>query len=1791
MSLLRIGSTGGTLLYQYKVHVLWLTLLCILFGQANILAQKFELGMTVLSAYADTSLPLSPVAKVFDIRKNAAAPRGEDWPQSNPKMVISPSTWTLQNMGEIYGIAIDTSGNIYMAATDMYKLDNPSSATTGSFSGPAGPGGLYLAASDDLSRVSTIIRSVDAPSIAELPSGVIPNTGGLGNGIGNVAYDWKNNQLFLTNLEDGRLYRIDLNRSKPAVVSIYDPFETDDAQRGMAPKREQLWAVGVYSDTSNNLTKVYYTTRPEPNVHGGKVFSITLDSTGEFIAPFHTQKQIYTDNGQLEITVPPGTSGRTRITDIAFSNDNRMLLAERGNPHRARVLEYQYRNDSWQSTNRNFNVGGWNIVLGLDGQNAAGGVDYGFRENGNNPFAYTDSLIWVSANYMSAPGAGSGFYYGIQGINARGNFPVTDPLKSNAYTDIFIDYDGVLNTYETTRLGDVEVYRDPSASILQGRINDILACNDLLQISLDSAGTVQVDIDMVTEGDGVNPCWQLRMFERGGGLIPNNILTCAYSGTTIDFLVKDTCTKISCWGMIKVEDKYPPRLYCANDTVRCGDDIRPEIMGFPIPVGATANATTDSTTFIVANWDSCGEVQLNYWDEIARDFDCDFDYKIILRHWTARDPSGNISTCSDSILVHLPNLIQDTIGLKDFYLTCDGMYPMLPNGYPSPELTGWPIPKDCTTLLARFEDTATPICGASEKILRKWTVLDWCAKGQNPKKLEFYQFIKIADDRAPVLYCDDNSDHVDTIGADYYLCSGTYTLPIPQNLMGINIPDSGGIYIISDCSDWQYRVKYIPAIGDLCQPNESAANYIGGYRTALDPPFVQSDLPVGCHWFLYEITDDCGNQSVCQIKMVVEDDLPPSVVCDAHTKVSLLGGGIVRVDAISFDDGTIDNCAIDSFAVRRMDRGVPCGNEIEEFADFVEFCCADIGNTVQVEFIAVDASGNSNRCMVDVVVEDKIRPRIVAPTDITIDCRFDYDINDLDTYFGKIADGELNVNEIFIPNDPHYDAADQWLAGYDGYAEDNCDEYFVTDTAIIDLNCGVGTIRRLFKVTDKGGLSSSAEQIISIKDSDPFNESDIFWPDDIVDDPIETDCVNGVTTDPSTTGEAKAKSNTGCANIAVNYIDKIFYGQDSACYKIIRKWTVLDWCQFKKSGDPIWEHDQIIKVANHNAPLFENGFCDDKVFCDSAAIEKDGLCQGYATLVGRATDDCTVENDLVWHYSLDRDNNGIWDTTIAGNDASGYYPVGTHRIRWEVTDLCGNISTCNFSFEVQDCKPPTPYCRNGIVTVVMPSSGQIEVRAEMLNIGSWDNCTDTANLVYSFTPDGQTPVLIYTCDSLGGQEYIEREVELWVLDEMGNKDRCSTIIKIQNNGTCASLIGAVSGNLLNFRNRPIEDVSMTLSSNDVALQTQKANGTYRFDNLKGNRNYTVKAKKRTNYDQNVSTRDLVLIQKHILAIKPFSAPWQFAAADANNSNSVSTADIAALRKIILGRWEVLPKQDSWVFYNRNVDLDDLNALYEPEDVYEINGVSGELKNRHFYGLKIGDVNGDLNGQFTDPMIEARGASDLTLVGMGESADDQLHVFITIPQETTLEGIQFTLNFDPNLLPVHVRGNALDIQPGNYATFEHDMTVVWSSAKARSLSAGDTLMEIVFEEASSSPSDDPVRLTSAITDALAFYPDNDEGTIDWRWKQRRAQSMSFVGIAPNPFYNETMIRFKLPESADVSLRIVNVQGKMVHSRTVSQQGGMVEIKIGESDILEPGIYWCEIQSRFGIIRKKIVLLGN
>ena len=68
-----------------------------------------------------------------------------------------------------------------------------------------------------------------------------------------------------------------------------------------------------------------------------------------------------------------------------------------------------------------------------------------------------------------------------------------------------------------------------------------------------------------------------------------------------------------------------------------------------------------------------------------------------------------------------------------------------------------------------------------------------------------------------------------------------------------------------------------------------------------------------------------------------------------------------------------------------------------------------------------------------------------------------------------------------------------------------------------------------------------------------------------------------------------------CDQVTYNYEDIFMPMSGPACFKIIRKWTVIDWCQFDskaKSNEKgkvrgKWTHTQTIKVIDFSPPVFE----------------------------------------------------------------------------------------------------------------------------------------------------------------------------------------------------------------------------------------------------------------------------------------------------------------------------------------------------------------------------------------------------------------------------------------------------------------------------------------------------------------------------------------------------------------------------------------------------------------------------
>lgn len=109
------------------------------------------------------------------------------------------------------------------------------------------------------------------------------------------------------------------------------------------------------------------------------------------------------------------------------------------------------------------------------------------------------------------------------------------------------------------------------------------------------------------------------------------------------------------------------------------------------------------------------------------------------------------------------------------------------------------------------------------------------------------------------------------------------------------------------------------------------------------------------------VEDEHFNTNSCQVEMTVADKRPPVAVCLESITIPLDSLGAFILIPEILDAGSFDNCSTNLIFT----------------ADKDTFTCADLGNHTVVLTVQ-DQSGNTNLCLVEVLIIDKIQPTAIC---------------------------------------------------------------------------------------------------------------------------------------------------------------------------------------------------------------------------------------------------------------------------------------------------------------------------------------------------------------------------------------------------------------------------------------------------------------------------------------------------------------------------------------------------------------------------------------------------------------------------------------------------------------------------------------------------------------------------------------------------------------------------------------------------------------------------------------------
>ncbi len=755
-------------------------------------------------------------------------------------------------------------------------------------------------------------------------------------------------------------------------------------------------------------------------------------------------------------------------------------------------------------------------------------------------------------------------------------------------------------------------------------------------------------------------------------------------------------------------------------------------------------------------------------------------------------------------------------------------------GMTHPEI---PIIEQVCNLQTAYSDIEFELCGGGLKIVRDWTVIDWC---DSSIQRQGTQNIYIKDSHAPVVTNEDGmpittlDDIVSLI--DPWLCSSNVKLP--------------ELMVEDDCTtaiDVEWLTDY-HVIEDGFVLNVTPA----------DSPLLIEGI----------VTDDCGNESNVSFTAIVKDDVAPVVVCEERAQVVLItlpdsNEAVAKALAQHFDAGSNDlSCGnITLTVVREEDWSEQvlncqgervgfkpvscdpqttalefdtkeCGEEtiqVTQPGEYAKFCCADIGQELYVILIVTDDSGNRNTCRVPVQVINKTAPIMVCE-DQVVDC----------------TEGD----QLELPN---------MLAA--NCQSDNYVIELLNETATTAA-CSGGTIIREWYVDLDGSGSfnqgdSYCKQRLLVSGGTVFDPYTIKWPksyDGAVQVGVKLHCEdNGISEEraaidmgeplicnPSNTQFMPSWCESAC-NLVGYSMDEETLSVDDACNKIVRTWAVIDWCTYDVNqqednvGDRLeavdashgrecetctnedrpyddvyfryqevdldgyYTYEQIIYIADDTAPILD--------VLQSATVETvDGdpdkeeptPCEGEITVSATASDFCggnmTSVSQLEWTIRVLLD--GVEQAEKIANGANADMRVTgeageTRLVDWLVKDACGNVTRDTTQIVFTDNVAPTPICLFGATTSYGVTDGMVEVWAKDMDFGSYDNCTSLTDLRFTIVPDEQPPLrpgddgfeeqsrIMFSCEEFTSFA----ELNMWVWDADGNGSFCDATLLIGNNGS------------------------------------------------------------------------------------------------------------------------------------------------------------------------------------------------------------------------------------------------------------------------------------------------------------------------------------------------------------------------------------------------------------------------
>ena len=1018
-------------------------------------------------------------------------------------------------------------------------------------------------------------------------------------------------------------------------------------------------------------------------------------------------------------------------------------------------------------------------------------------------------------------------------------------------------------------------------------------------------------------------------------------------------------------------------------------------------------------------------------------------------------------------------------------------------------------------------------------------------------------------------------------------------------------------------------------VGDVLDP--TVTDQCGGVTLTHDYTAAPSDTTLAGAVFAvpdsFTITwtavDLFGNTATCEVEVTTNDDVLPVCVEQDTVLINIDTSGVYNLDVSDLSSPLVDNCD---------------GINLTYFFG-TSLTCEDLGDTIMVPFTATDMSGNESvGCPLVVIVNESGMPEC-NPIDITVNLDANgsvtidpTDVNNINmsacgispevilsdsTFFcNDVGDNDVTIQivngmdtleciavvtvtdtifgpQILCEDDEEITCIDldatyggdieAWMNDTPGIQaiNDNCpespmNEYTIDTILVINTTmCGLGESTRTFVVTDQFGMSSQCVQIFTVTAVNQLTQADIDGLNLPTTVEIEG-CAADLDLTPNNTnlGQITVDSLLGladCFDVEISFVDEV--EGDDCSQTITRTWTINDLCQ---PGE--FTFVQTIIVVDSFAPVIMGAM--------DVTVEAGSTCTAFVNFAGLTATDCNT---------VTGSNNGPFANDPNSLNPTGTYDVGNYEILIAAVDACGNEAMDTINLSVIDGSDFTIQCRKLFPQIFDDQTLTVTTRPRdyLLVMGACDD--QLPQFDFTFTIDDLTDTTrVWGCEDV--DVYFE-ETMYW-FDQAGNFiDSCLVATRPQDpTGLCNGTLVGIGGTIVTEAGDGIDAFEVDLMGAGETIESNHL-GEYAFGYMQSGGHYEVVPHKDGDDRNGVNVIDLIKIQRHLLDIEPIVSPYRLIAADVNSDERVSSADILALRRLLLGVDQSFTSNTSWRTVDAQYtfpDEQDPWAGILPES-YEIDALSASMW-LEFIGIKVGDVDNTVSlGQTISTSTRSSNTAKV-LVAAAAVQDEVSTIAFEATTAEKVYGAQITLELG-NMELLEVTSDLFatsqiayhEVQPGIY-------TIVATTATGVSVAAAEEYMKLHVAKSGAVVPEDEVRLADskvhesklylgaemAATDVVLTYESEEEAI-----PQVHTEVLTVDQNRPNPWTDETEVRFSIPSADVVIFTVYDVNGRQLYRSSEYYEAGTHSKTLGSDQLSGTGILYYQVNYRSHVQQQKMI----